>query len=261
MKRVLIFVTAVLATAAAADFGSIVSSFRLSGASMPYVTGIMYRFMDPVPYWGALYSTGPDYLLRYNESGSIIGSYVLEGCLAPTDMDFGRDNKSIHVLDAGRRALLEYGVTTGSLIASRPVPSNTRGFSVIFSDMCLAVGTWFYRYDTNSSIVSSFNTGMDIGAIAATPYFRNRSWPAVIVAPRGPGLFHCYYITTGSRGGSFAVPGSGTRGADCDHISWARNDFFCNRVTPRGMYMYQIDIEACDNVAPASLGRVKALFK
>ncbi len=267
MKRVMIFVVALLAlaAAAAADFGSVVSSFRLSGTSMPYVTGIIKHSPRNPVYYGALYSTGPDYLLQYNESGSIIGSYILEGCLAPADMDDWSDVRKISVLDVGRRELLEYVPTTGSFIGSRPVPSNTRGFAVLGWRWCsfIAVGTWVYQYDRNWSIVSSFNTGMDIGAIAATPFFRNREWATVIVAPRGRGYFNCYYVSTGSFAASFTVPGSGTRGADCMTIYTAPNqiDYFCSRVTARGMYLYKIDIEGYSKIAPASLGRVKALFR
>ncbi len=258
MKRGIILLTVLLAAAATAKFGDVTFYFRLSGTNMPYVTGILCRYE---PYYGALYSTGPDYLLQYNAMGSIIGSYVLNNCMAPADMDTWLGSRNFSVLDTGRSALLEYVLTTGSFVGSRPVPANTKGYAALWSSRrFLAIGTSVYQYDGNWSIVNSFNTGMDIGAIGATDKFLNRTWPTVIVAPWGPGPFHCYYVSNGSHAASFSVPGSGTRGAHC-YGPTEPIYFYCNRVTPGGMYLYRVDIEGYSNVEPASLGRVKALFK
>jgi hypothetical protein len=260
MKRGIILLTVLFAGAASADLGSVVSSFRLSSASLPYVTGIMRQSHSGVVYWGALYSNGPDYLLQYNAQGSIIGSYILDNCTAPGDMDMSTGH-NVYVLDTQRSALLEYVLTTGSFVGSRPVPPNTKGYAAFFEwERFLAIGTWVYYYDRNWSVVRSFNTSMDIGAIAWSRCLLNKEWHTVIVAPHGPGPFHCYYVSNGSHAASFAVPGSGTKGAHCDK-GWAPY-FYCNRLTLGGdMYLYKIDIDGLSAVAPASVGRVKALFR
>jgi len=113
------------------------------------------------------------------------------------------------------------------------------------------------RYSSGGSFLNSFNTGIDVRDLAASGGYYQWWGNFVQVAPRGlPGPIYSYR-STGSLEGSFALPGTGNLGAEGISDSF----YWCLRRVDTRLWVYYVFLGGGMPVKPASLGKVKALYK
>ncbi len=245
------------ATPAFGAVGSTISSFYLSGTSQPYAQGI-YR--DAAYVYGVLYSSGATYLRSYTTSGAPVGSVKLGGPAGGAGHS-PLGTAYVGAVDAYR--VLHYEISTGSLAASFAAPAGARAYDYIPGGAYYYVATdrMLYFYTTNGSIVRSMMISFYVGGLAATRYFENRAGEYLVVAQWSSGL-PTYVYSNGSFLRSFVVPGT-TNGCVCGDGAPARYGvtYWCNQYIGSGLYAYQVDLANATAVAPASVGKVKALFR
>jgi len=256
--------------------GSVISSFKMSPLAEPFALGV-YR--DPSYVYGAMYTSGTDYLYRFTPGGARVSSFALNGTLKPRGADpahlgFGY----LSVVDADARKLYVFRTTGGSpvtkfSVGGSPYPLN-----------CFWDGNYYYV--NGSSDVGKFNRYTTAGAGAGR--WTCAGWPGVITTVggaayahrgnngKGPYLVACSWTArqpmcmTTFPGGllirTWTVPANNGNGLAYGDSSkpgvygaavwgcWYTND---------GMYATQFDVEArgAAVVVPVSLGKVKSLYR
>jgi hypothetical protein len=239
----------------------IVSSFRLSGAAPPNPRGI--HFYDTSAFVISYTAPGVNYLYEFSRQGSFISSVRLASANVIAETDRLPDTYPRYyfsALDAGTRDVKIY-TTTGSLVGTfMAAPADAVAIGVgghVTDYVYLATrGGVVLRHSPRGSFISSFNTGIELRDLAASGGYYEWWGDFVQVGPRGqPGPIYSYW-GTGSLEGSFALPGSRSLGAVAFHTQ-----YYCLRRVNTRLWIYQVYLGRGMPVEPASLGRIKALYK
>jgi hypothetical protein len=257
-------VALIFAARAFADYPSIISSFPLTGATPPGPRGIHScgSSVFLISYTGP----GVNYLYEFSLQGSFISSVRLPGAnvIAETDrLPEAYPPSYFSAVDTGARDVKIY-TTAGSLVgtfmaAPDAVAIGVGGHVVDYVYLATAAGL-IRRYSPQGSFQASFNTGVDVRDLAASGGYRYEWGYFVQVGPRGvPGPIYSYWGWgyTGSLMGTFTLPGPANLGAEVTNTFMYR----CLRRVDTRLWVYLVDLGKGMPVAPASLGRVKALFK
>jgi hypothetical protein len=113
-------------------------------------------------------------------------------------------------------------------------------------------------HSPRGSFISSFNTGINVRDLAASGGYAHEWGYFVQLAPRGlPGPIYSYRGYGGALAGSFALPGIRNLGAEVTYTSV----YWCLRRVNTRLWVYQVFLGSGMPVEPASLGRIKALYK
>ncbi len=255
-------VALIFVAAAHAYYPSIISSFRLTGATPPGPCGI-HSGRNSV-FVISYTAPGENYLYEFSLQGSFVSSVRLPGANAIAETDwppFPYPRDYFSALDAGARDVKIFR-TTGSLVGTfMAAPADTVAIGVGGRDAAYVYlatrGGLIRRYSSQGSFLSSFNTGVTVGDLAASGGYYQSWGNFVQVAPRGqPGPIYSYR-STGSLEGSFALPGTGNLGAEVIYTSF----YWCLRRVNTRLWAYQVFLGGGMPVEPASLGRIRALFK
>jgi len=252
--------------AAFAGYPSIVSSFRMSGAVLPRATGI-FTWERATAAFGILYA-GPNRhsLWRFTTGGSLMGTYSLSGGVTLADADYaprGSASGCFAVVDTGANALKLYD-TVGSYYGSaRALPNDVVAYGVgghvTAYDYFGTRDGVISRYTREGSFLNSFATGVPIGALAAGRGYGGYWGCWVIVGRSDVAELRGYDGGSGGFAGSFALPGISVAGAI--YGGWTRSTMWCVVRSAGGTWAYEIETGPLMPVEPASLGKVKALFK
>lgn len=279
----LVVVLIVLTAAAAnAGVGSVISSFPMSGNNEPYAVAV-YRDANFV--YGVL-QYGPTgehehKLFTYAPNGSVLGSIPLS-CTpgwANCRLDWLHDadhsvlgDGYFGIIGVGKSFPpfgLDFNIKTGSIVGSFPTSPYARAYAHIPGGAYIYVGQSYpsniFRLTMSGSVVSSFNPRDVCDLLAATDYFKGLNGAYLVSYGGGSGLYHHVYTDAGSLVGSFwlghfsmafaGVCGPGypsSYGITYWCISWGSGG---------GVWCFQIDLGNATAVAPASVGKIKALFR
>jgi len=239
----------------------IIGSFPLTGATPPSPRGIHY--------YNAVFvishtAPGYNYLYQYSLQGSFISSFLLPGAnvISETDCLPGTYPRSyFSAVDTGTHDVKIY-TTAASLVGTfMATPADTVAIGVgghVVDYVYLAASNGLIRrYSPEGSFLSSFNTGVAVGDLAASGGYYNYWGYFIQIAPRGaPGPIYTY-TGAGSLFGSFSLPGTASYGAEVLYTSF----YSCLRQVGSALWVYRVDLGRGMAVEPASLGRVKALFR
>ncbi len=242
----------------------IVSSFRLSGAAPPNPRGI--HFYSNSAFVISYTAPGVNYLYEFSRQGSFISSVRLPGANVIAETDRLPDTYPRYyfsAVDTGARDVKIYH-TTGSLVGTfMAAPADAVAIGVgghVVDYVYLATRSGLIRrYSPQGSFLGSFTTGIDVRDLAASSGYYQRWGNFVQVAPRGlPGPIYSYWGWgyTGSLAGSFDLPGTRSLGA----VAFGTYYYSLRRVNTR-LWVYQVFLGSGMPVEPASLGRIKALYK
>ena len=253
---VLVATGAVMLAAAApasGGVGDVIGSFRMDGALN------IYRD-DNYVYCVA----GTNTLRRYTVNGSLVGTVALPGLTNAGDADHSPLGTAYFgVLERSNR-IFEYRTATGSFVRSRPVGASTVGYAHFPGSpyYYTHTGARIIRYTLAGSVVNSFDVSYSATAIAATRRFDDVGGELVLVANRSTGRT-MVYTGGGSVVRSFDAPGPAV-GCVCGPGTpyTPKTTYWCSVASGASRTAYEIDL-GNKNVAvvPASLGRVKALFR
>jgi hypothetical protein len=272
---------AVAAPCSFAGVGSVISSFYMSGGSGPQAVAV-YRDADFV--YGVLQS-GPsgehEYeLSTYTPTGSLLRSIPLScspewaiyriNWLEDADHSvrgkgyFGIIGVGIYFPPFG----LEFNIKNGSIVGSFPTSSLVTAYAHIPGGQYIYVGQTYpsaiFRFTTSGSLVSSFNPRDVCDHLAATDYYEGLKGAYLISYGGGSGLYHHIYTDEGSLVGSFWLgPFAMTFAGVCGpgYPSFYGTTYWCIGWGSGGLWCYQIDLANRVNVAPASVGRIKTLYR
>lgn len=258
-------ILAVAAQVAYGEVGSVISSFRVNVIYPPEMTAGVYR--DASYVYIVVYDYGENfYLYSYNPDGTRASTVDL-GLLpfGPADPPYASDHS---VLGAGYVSfpfgggyLLTYSTSTGSLVESIQREPKFRDYAFIPGGRCIYVGLdgVLYRMTRAWSVVNSFPYFDSLGA--ATEDFNGGHGQYILTESFGTTV--CVYTGAGSLVSTFPVMHSG-KDPCCGpgyppsygvtywrFIKSGESDGWC----------YQIDLGGATAIAPASLGKVKALFR
>lgn len=265
-----------LAAAAYAGVGSVISSFCISEHPGPWVAAV-YRDHDYV--YGVLEygSTTYEYrLVTFTVNGSAVAS-------VPLNYVPGQGHEPLRWLrDADHSALgagyvgllgsghiyraygLDFHVKTGSFARRFNTLEIGTAYAHIPGGNYIYVGETYpnhiLRLTTSGSFVSSFRPRDVCDVLAATDYFEGRYGAYLITYGGGSGLYHHIYTDGGSLLGSFWLgPFGMIFGGVCGsgYPSYHGITYWCID----GSWCFQIDLGNATAVAPASVGKVKALFR
>jgi hypothetical protein len=251
------------ALGAQADVGSVLSSFKMTGAETPRANG---RYRDWTYVYGILYSAGPDYLVTYTPAGSVVRSATLARAQTPRDADHSLLGSGyVDVFDYGKKMLLTYK-KDAEFVKAKPLPSDTTAYAYIpgSSKYFVARDEMVFRYTTDDVLVNKFYVGGYIGGLAATPAYDGKNGEYVIIGRSGVGGYSYVYTGAGSLVDSFIVPGTGTYASIVGRANPKKYQraYWCVQQIGSDRWAYQVDVEAtAPAVAPASIGKVKALYR
>ncbi|HUV86674.1 MAG TPA: hypothetical protein VMX79_06130 [bacterium] len=256
---------AVAANVAYGEVGSVISSFRVNVYYPPEMTTGVYR--DAAYVYIVTYDYGENfYLIRYTPDGTKAGTIGL-GYLpfGPALLPYGADHS---VSGAGYVSfsfddgyLLTYSTSTGSLVESiqREPYFDQYAFIPGGRSIYVGLGSVVYRMTRAWSVVNSFPFQGFLGA--ATEDFNGGHGQYIITERYGTTAY--VYAGTGSLVSTFSTIHSGKDTvcgpgypASYGTTYWR----FINTASDYG-WCYQIDLGGATAVAPASLGKVKALFR
>lgn len=244
-----------IAAPAFGGVGSVISSFPWPGALN------IYRDANYV------YSVaGANTLRRYTVGGSLLGTVTLSRLTTPGDADHTPTGPGYLGVIERANSIFEYRISTGSFVRSVPTGPNTLGYAYFPASTYVYVhrGTYsniVYRCRTTGSVVSSFVVSNSSGPLAATNRFNDVAGDYVIVGSR-IALSARVYTGAGSFVRSFVMPAV-TYGCVCGPGSPSARGttYWCNLRMGTNFYAYQIDLGNTTAVAPASVGRIKALYR
>ena len=255
----------IFAAAAFSQPPEIVSSFRMSGVTPPYATGIYAWSISTGYVYGVFYhSPNNNYIYKFHPSGSFVSSVKLPGAVRLGEADFapeGYPGGSFAVIDEGSNELKAYNTAGSFYGVVRKLPSDivayARGGYV--TDY-LYLGTRdgvIYRYTTNGSFLNSFATGVLIDDLAAGSGYKY-AWGDYLEvgSARSGDPVRVYFGYSGYLYSSFTLPGVRNRGA-----TGGGDSYWCLRDFGTEIWAYGVRIARLMAVEPASLGRVMALFK
>jgi hypothetical protein len=252
----------VAAPAAWAGVGSVISSFRMTAVGAASANGI-YR--DATYVYAVVDAAGDNYLRRYTAAGSLVDSVVLAGADSPRDADHSLLGSGyVDVFDYGKKMLLTY-TFDGTLVNSKAVPSDTTayGYTPGATRYFLARNQMIFRYTLNDVLVNKFYVGGDLRGLAASGLYDGKSGQYVVVGRAGTGGYSYVYTGGGSVVDSFIVPGAGTYGSVVAVGALdSASAYWCVQTVGSYRWAYQVDVGAtAPAVVPASVGRVKALYR
>jgi hypothetical protein len=240
----------------------IVSSFRLSGAAPPNPRGIYFSYTSA--YVISYTAPSVNYLYEFSRQGSFLSSVRLPGANVISETDAAPDGypgDCFSAVDTGTRDVKIY-TTAGSLVGTfmaTPADAVAIGIGGHVTDyVYLATRSGVVlRYSPRGSFISSFNTGINVRDLAASGGYAIYWGDFVQLAPRGlPGPIYSYRGYGGSLAGSFALPGTRSLGALGAHTY-----YYCLRRVNTQLWVYHVYLGQGMPVEPASLGRIKALYK
>ena len=248
---------------AVADYPSIVSSFRMSGTTEPRARGIYAGGGLGV---GGIFYEGPGrHSLRvFASGGSLVATYPMPGGVMLGDADRAPEGYAgcFAVVDEGSHDLKAYTMT-GSLygvirtLSSDVVAYACGGHVVDYLYLGTTDGKVF-RYTPAWSFLNSFWTGVPTADLAAGKGYDGRWGNWVVLGPsRAPADLAAYQGDAGRFYASFALSGSASRGA----VYCAPAMMWCLRDLGTEIWAYEIYTGPLMPVEPASLGRIKALYK
>lgn len=276
IKRVAFYAYLILAWGTSAPTyarpGSVISSFEARPGYRLYVQGI-YRDAGYVYAVVGDYTVNFNRFYRYTPLGSLAGS---GGVVAGPYCSYGDADHS--TLGAGYFAAIyaensvrDINLATGSVVSSWSPLADMYGYAYIPGGAykyVLVKGGTVYRFKVAGSLVSSFTVGWG-KSLAASDRFAGRSGEFVVVAAdRAANV----YSGDGSLIRTFVVPevpylclkydtavcGVGYP-AECNTTLWAH---LTDRMPPWDRdFVYQISLGNGVAVAPASVGKIKALFR
>jgi hypothetical protein len=258
-------ILAVAAQVAYGEVGSVISSFRVNVYYPPEMTAGVYR--DASYVYIVVYDYGENfYLYSYNPDGTRASTVDL-GLLpfGPAALPYASDHS---VLGAGYVSfpfdsgyLLTYSTSTGSLVESIQREPKFRDYAFISGGRCIYVGLdgVLYRMTRAWSVVNSFPYEGWLGA--ATEDFNGGHGQYILTEKYGTTVY--VYTGAGSLVSTFPVTASG-KDTGCGPgyppsygVTYWR---FIKTASDHG-WCYQIDLGGATVIAPASLGKVKALFR
>ena len=261
---------------ASEGLGSVISSFRMSGLAKPYALGI-YR--DRGYVYGVMYSRGTNYLYRFTAAGTRVSSYVINGTSTPRGADHAHLGLGyLALVDAVSRKLYVFRTTGGSAVTSFSIAGSPYPFN------CFWDGTYyyangpanrgtFYRLDSAGASAGTWTCSgwpdamtycggaafARRGNEAAGPYFVGASWSAgePMCMTTFPGGLLVATWTPPAHNANGLVYGDSSNKAAYGAAVWA------GWYAADGVYAMEFDVGARGGaaVAPASLGRVKALYR
>jgi hypothetical protein len=254
-----------LASTAYAYLPTIISSFRMSGTAPPYARGIVLYGPRGVFFLRDSYN----YLYAFNTSGSLISTARLPGAVRLGDADGppeGYPSYSFAVVDEAALNVKIY-TTTGSYVGTLfTVSPKTVGIGVgghlaehIYTITEEGVVS---RYSPYGSFVASYATGVKAADIAAAYGYKYMWGDYIYVGPAQEyEPIRVYDMRFGcSLAGSFTMPGLANVGAVVG--GGTTTTFYWNlRRMGADIWAYKTVVTALMEVQPASLGKVKALFK
>ncbi len=253
-KKLRVFLTlAAVASAAAsayAGLGSVISSFPLAGTIMAHGVAWNGEYLAVTNY----HASGDRTWRHYTTTGSLVGSFDPPlGPYSPVQFGAEFDGTYYWGSDLFQQKYVYRFTTQGSTISSFPAPdpSGIAWDGSYLWIMSLYGGT-VRQYTTGGSVVKSF-------AVAPIDAGYDMAWDGTYLWCANRPLSGPNYIfrftTEGTVVASFAAPGTFTTGCGCDgRYLWLSDNSGTKSV-------YQVDGELSYNVAPASLGKVKALFR
>jgi hypothetical protein len=252
-----------VAAAALADYPSIISSFRMSGVTPPYARGI-YGGSSGV---GGIFYEGPGrHSFRvFTSGGSLVATYPMPGGVMLGDADNppqGYPSGAFMVVDEGARDVKVYNSSGSFLGVWKAVPPNTVGCAVggymeklIYlgtSDGVVSVHTY------SGSFITSFATGVPLADLGSAAGYRGWGEYMYLGPARSGDPVRVY--NWGSICGTFHLPGLRNAGTVMPHAGgsiWS----WCLRNTGTEIWAFRVQIGYMMPVEPASLGRIKALYK
>ncbi|MEE8640157.1 MAG: hypothetical protein V3T41_07085 [bacterium] len=257
----LIVATSVLAAAVWAGVGDVISSFRATYGTL-YAGGV-YR--DDTYVYVAFYTTGlfQYYMKKYTPAGSYVGVIALGPAWhwPLTDADHSRRGAGYVTIATDANVLFTFDLSTGYRVESINLGLYDIWGYAYRSGARYAFASedssqFIFKYDASWSVVSSFRWG---GALAATDRYKGRPGDYVIVDSTPARV----YTGDGSLVGTFPngrdVIG---RGCVCGRgypASWGTTYWRYEGWSE--CWVYQIDLGNTTAVAPASVGRIKALYR
>ena len=257
--------------AAYADLPSIVSSFRMSGTAPPYARGIYYGYSYPYAVvYGIFYqSAGNNYLYTFTTVGSLLSTVKLPGAVRLGDADAppeGYSGNYFAVVDDGALNVKIY-TTTGSYVGTLfAVAPKTVGIGIgghlakhIYTITEEGIVS---RYSPYGSFAASYATGVKAADIAAAYGYRYEWGDYIYVGPAQQyDPVRVYDMLSGcSLVGSFNMPGLTNAGAV---VGGGTNTTFYWNLRRMGadIWAHKTRVTALMEVHPASLGRIRALYK
>lgn len=254
-RKAFVLVGVGVASCVAAAFGgvgSVISSFPWSEARNIYRDG------------NYVYSVaGANTLRRYTVGGSLLGTVTLSRLTTPGDADHSPSGPGYFAVIERSSVIFEYVVSSGSFVQSFAAAPGTLGGGYFpgATYVYIHVSPYVFRFTTAGSLVGSFLVSYSAGPLAATNRFNDVAGDYVIVGSR-IALSASVYTGTGSFVRSFVIPAV-TYGCVCGAgaPSARGTTYWCNLRMGTDFAAYQIDLGNTTAVAPASLGRVKALFR
>ena len=248
----LIAATSVLAAAGWAGVGDVISTFAWPGARNA-CRDAGYVFCV----------AGVNTFRTYTAGGSLVRTVSLSRLTDAGDADHSPAGAGYFAVIERSSVIYEYVVSSGSFVRSVAAGPGTLGGGYFPGSpyVYIHVSTYVYRFTTAGSLVGSFLVSYSAGPIAAANRFNDRPGDYVIVAPRTSG-YTMVYTGAGSIVTTFNVPGT-TLGCVCGpgYPSSRGTTYWCNIGVGSSRYAYQIDLGNAPAVAPASVGRIKALYR
>jgi hypothetical protein len=265
------FCGATLLLAAGSAFGSlgsVISSFWVADNYHYFAYGVARD--DTYVYWVSteLY---PGYFLYYGNPNGGPGGSVRIGAFAAA-----HDDADVSLLGSGYfadiytvggvRSITDFDVSTGSAVASWAPFSDIQSYAYSPVRRIRYVGNssgYVHRYNTAGSLINSFPTPERIRGLAASEEFAGARGEYIIVTQSD------YWYVCTSQGGQVArVPFPSETGM-LGEIACGRGypseygtTLWCvglNRLYH--IYVYQISLHNATAVTPASVGKIKALFR
>ncbi len=199
----------------------------------------------------------------YTAAGSLVRTVSLSRLTDAGDADHSPSGPGYFAVIERSSVIFEYVVSSGSFVQSFAAAPGTLGGGYFpgATYVYIHVSPYVFRFTTVGSLVGSFLVSYSAGPLAATNRFNDRAGDYVIVGPRTSG-YTMVYTGAGSVVTTFNVPGT-TLGCVCGpgYPSSRGTTYWCDIAVGSSRFAYQIDLGNAAAVAPASAGRVKALFR
>jgi hypothetical protein len=244
----------------------ITGSFPLQGIDPPQARGVYYRVEYPhhEMYVISHERPGENYLYKFISEGSLVSSFLLRGASVLGDADRAPDgysNSYFSVVDVGTNDVKIYTVE-GSLVGTLfPAPPDTvavgiGGHSYNYTYLGTSEGV-IYRYWGKGILSGSIITGIEMYDLAGAGGYGSEWGNYVLLGPKRSSKLVYAYDFRGWLAGGFELPGIRNRGA----VVYDYNLYWCLREDADGLWAYRVSLGQGMPVEPASLGKVKALFK
>lgn len=278
--------TVIIAAAAGVSYaavGSVISTFRLSSYTPYYATGV-YR--DAAYVYGVMHwDPGPDYLHKFTVAGSFVDSVLLQGTKRPYGADHCHlGGGYVCIIDPGlggihSATLMIVRKATGERVTSFTVVSgwwprtvmwdgrhyyaasvDAQGEFALYTSAGSRVGTWKARGWPGTMTCT--------GALAYANVANYKSGRYLVASSEMKGEPSCIIdMADGSLVATFGTPFIGTWGGVVGDSSQPRTYggayWICKNVYGGDRYCVEIDIDArgAASVVPASVGKVKAIYR